>query len=409
MTKLVVFEDQAYENFYPLTRFRPVCELLSGINTLLRKIEDSYGEKASLHVRSYLVPTLKKKHKTILINSLSGTSQALFINGRILAGAELPKLIPLSGKDTLYIDAHGEIVAARVSKGNLDLVRQKLAEVTFCNLFDEIKDNIEKKEVSVTLLNFPWELIKLNSDEIQKDFKRILRKPSIKGKIHPSVVIYNKEKVFIDEGAEVEALCVLDARKGPIYISKNALIKPLSLIEGPAYIGEETHILSAQIRSGTSIGPHCKIGGEVSVSIILGYSNKAHYGFLGHAYLAEWVNLGAGTTNSNLKNTYSGVKIWNKGKIIESGEQFLGCLIGDHVKTAIGTMINTGSVIDVVSNIFDLSPTPKYIPPFSWGKDEEYTIEKAFEVARICAERRKIIFDEAEKKLFRVIAKQAQN
>jgi UDP-N-acetylglucosamine diphosphorylase/glucosamine-1-phosphate N-acetyltransferase len=401
MTKLVVFEDLSYENFYPLSRFRPVYELLCGTGTLLEKIEAAYGEKASLCARSYLAPALKKKHKTILINSLSGTNQALFINGRALASKELPKLVPLTGKDTLYINENGEIVAARISKGNLDSIRQKMSELTFCNLFDDIQENIEKKEVSVTLINFPWELIKLNADEIQNDFKRLAKKAVIKGKVHPSAVIYNKENVFVDEGAEVDALSVLDSRNGPVYISKNAHIKSLSLLEGPCFIGEETQILSAQIRSGTSIGPHCKIGGEVSASVILGYSNKAHYGFLGHSYLAEWVNLGAGTTNSNLKNSYSGVKIWNKGEIIESGEQFLGCLIGDHVKTAIGTMINTGTVIDIVCNVFDLSPTPKYIPPFSWGKEGEYSLEKAFETAKLCASRRKILFNEAEETLFK--------
>jgi UDP-N-acetylglucosamine diphosphorylase/glucosamine-1-phosphate N-acetyltransferase len=191
---------------------------------------------------------------------------------------------------------------------------------------------------------------------------------------------------------------VIDAKHGPVIIDKEVHILPHTLIEGPCYIGPHSVVLGGQIRAGTTIGPHCKIQGEVSMSIIHGYTNKAHYGFLGHAYLCEWVNLGAGTTNSNLKNNYGQVKVEINGKLVDSGEQFVGCFIGDHTKTAIGTLINTGTVISIFCNIFGGMP-PKYVAPFSFGPKEKYDLKKAIETAGLAMSRRDKKLSPAEQKL----------
>jgi UDP-N-acetylglucosamine diphosphorylase/glucosamine-1-phosphate N-acetyltransferase len=193
----------------------------------------------------------------------------------------------------------------------------------------------------------------------------------IKGNVHPSAVIYNPEKVLIEEGVEVEALAVIDARRGFIHIGKGTIVKAGANLRGPLLIG-----------------PECRLGGEVAHSIFKGYSNKAHYGFIGHSYIGEWVNLGAGTTNSNLKNNYGSVKVWSEGKIVDTGQQFLGCYIDDFVKTGIGTLINTGTVIGFGANVIGGQVTPKHIPNFQWSEKEKYRLDDFLKAAETMMRRR---------------------
>lgn len=230
-------------------------------------------------------------------------------------------------------------------------------------------------------VNYLWDLIVHLAEDLAEDL-RVLGK-GIKGKVHPSAVIYEPENILIEEGAEVEALAVLDARSGPIYIGKNSIIRPHSYLRGPL-----------------SIGPGCRIGGEISNSIFHGYSNKAHFGFIGHSYIGEWVNLGAGTTNSNLKNTYGTVKVVVAGKEVDTGQQFLGCFIGDHAKLGIGTLITTGAVIGVAANVFGGGITPKFIPSFSWG-GKEGDLEKIIQTIRRMKERRKQKLSKEEEAILR--------
>ena len=216
-----------------------------------------------------------------------------------------------------------------------------------------------------------WDLIRSLKEDLEQDLK--VMGNGIRGKVHASAVVYNEGAVLVEEGAEVEACAVLDARQGPIYIGKNTIIRPQSYLRGPL-----------------SIGPECRIGGEVTHSIFHGYSNKAHYGFIGHSYVGEWVNLGAGTTNSNLKNNYGTVKVWVNGKEVDSGEQFLGCFIGDHAKLGIDTMITTGAVIGVGANVFGGGVTPKFINNFAWGEKGKYKLKEFLETADAMMRRRKM-------------------
>ena len=212
-------------------------------------------------------------------------------------------------------------------------------------------------------INYLWDLIKNLKEDLETDLKVL--GVGCWGDVHPSAVILNKDKVLIEKGVEIEPCAVLDARSGPIYIAKGTIIKAGANLRGPV-----------------SIGPHCRIGGEVTSSIFYGCSNKGHYGFIGNSYIGEWVNLGAGTTNSNLKNNYGSVKVWVNGIEVDSGEQFVGCFIGDYAKTGIGTLITTGAVIGGGANVFGGGVAPKYVPNFAWGEKDKYKLDEFLAAAK---------------------------
>jgi UDP-N-acetylglucosamine diphosphorylase/glucosamine-1-phosphate N-acetyltransferase len=214
-----------------------------------------------------------------------------------------------------------------------------------------------------------WDLIVSLKEDLEADVAS--RGSRVAGQIHPSAVLLKPENMIIEAGVEIEACAVLDARQGPIYIGKGTIVKAGANLRGPV-----------------SIGPECRIGGEVTHSIFHGYSNKAHYGFIGHSYIGEWVNLGAGTTNSNLKNNYGTVKVQVNGKETDSGQQFLGCFIGDHAKLGIGTLITTGAVIGLGANVLGGKVTPKYVPNFQWDEKTKYRLEDFLKAAEAMMARR---------------------
>lgn len=217
-------------------------------------------------------------------------------------------------------------------------------------------------------VEYIWDLIAYLGEDLRDDMRDAI---CDKGAVVPSsAVMLNAKDVILEEGVEIEPCAVLDARQGPIYIAKGTIIKAHANLRGPLYIG-----------------PECRIGGEVSHSIFHGYSNKAHYGFIGHSYIGEWVNLGAGTTNSNLKNTYGTVKVTLDTRPVDSGLQFLGCFIGDHAKTGIGTLITTGAVIGVGANVFGGGVTDKFVKPFTFG-GKKYQFDKFLATAKKMIERR---------------------
>ncbi|MBN3033500.1 MAG: hypothetical protein JW873_05335 [Candidatus Saganbacteria bacterium] len=214
-----------------------------------------------------------------------------------------------------------------------------------------------------------WDLIVNLKEDLEDDLRVI--GAGVKGQVHSSAVLYAPENMLIETGAEIEAGAVLDARGGPIYVGRNTIVRPHSYLRGPL-----------------SLGPECRIGGEVTHSIFHGYANKAHYGFIGHSYVGEWVNLGAGTTNSNLKNNYGTVKVRVGGKEVDSGQQFLGCFIGDYAKLGIGTLITTGAVIGLGANVLGGKITPKYVPNFQWDEKTKYRLEDFLKAAEAMMARR---------------------
>jgi UDP-N-acetylglucosamine diphosphorylase/glucosamine-1-phosphate N-acetyltransferase len=253
-------------------------------------------------------------------------------------------------------------------------------------------------EVDTRLLAFPWDIITANGEQIVRDVRLLARHvgwptAAERPPNGAAIVIHNPAQVYLHPEARLEGPLVLDARDGPIVIDA-ARIEPFSFIQGPAAVGAGALIASARIRGETTIGPVCRVGGEVEASVLQGYSNKHHDGFLGHSYLGEWVNIGAMTTNSDLKNTYGSIRVVLDGfGQLDSGILKLGCFLADHTKLGIGVHLNGGAVIGTGSNIFGVHFAPKTIPPFTWGGEvfHEYRIDGMIDVARKVMGRRKIV------------------
>jgi len=254
-----------------------------------------------------------------------------------------------------------------------------------------------------------WDLFAHNDHAVKYDFT-LITKGKESQPISETNGIINPENIFLEEGAVIE-YAVLNAKSGPIYVGKEAEIMEGSLVRGSLALCEGAKLnMGSKIYPGTTIGPHCKVGGEVNNSILMGYSNKGHEGFLGNSVLGEWCNLGADTNNSNLKNNYSEIKIWDyeAQNYINTGLQFCGLMMGDFSKSAINTQFNTGTVVGVCANVFDPGFPPKFIPSFSWGggeNSERFELKKAYEAAEKMMERRKKMLKKEEKKVLEYIYK----
>ena len=255
-----------------------------------------------------------------------------------------------------------------------------------------------------------WDIFKLNGEAIKRDFK-LLTSDRESQLIPEMTVAFNKDQIFIEEGA-VLPLCSLNANDGPIYIGKDSEIMEGSMIRGPFALCENATIkMGAKIYGATTIGPHSKVGGEVNNCVIFGYSNKGHDGFLGNSVLGEWCNIGADTNNSNLKNNYAEVRLWNYETegFAKTGLQFCGLMMGDHSKCGINTMFNTGTVVGVSANIFGSGFPRNFIPSFSWGGSAgmiTYKTNKAFEVSKVVMSRRDIAFTEVDIQILEHIFKE---
>ena len=411
--KLYIFEDDKFDQFLPLTYNRPVYELICGISRIKDKIASFFPEaEISLLCRDHLEKVLQiKTGQKINGFEIKDEDELLFINGRVIPQRDLSEKFNFSQEEKFFFC--GEDFVSWRGTG----LSFKNYENIFKTLWvkDQIKPIREKwgiSQIEVNLVGYLWDLVNLNKSEIENDFERM--KPSLdfknifkRNKIDDQTLIYDTEKVYLGKNCQIEGQVVLDARGGPIFIGNNVTIQPQTRVEGHCYVGEGSILGGGKIREGTSIGPVCRIGGEVEQSIFLGYSNKYHEGFLGHSYVGEWVNLGALTTNSDLKNNYSSVKVIVGGELVESGLTKVGSFLGDHVKTGIGTLLGTGMVIGFATNIFGGGMIrEKSIPSFCWGDTnnlEEYELDKAIKTAQIVMERRNIKFSQEEKELFKKI------
>jgi len=402
---ICIFEGIYYSRLLPLVYLRPEYDLRSGILSLREKVLKRFPKiPTTLHCRSYLSELVKLKNPDLLVNEING-NHCLFINGRVLMDDDLAKILVEDTIDTLYVKGDS-IIAAKVSGLKLEQLKKGLYDLYTLSDFGDLFI----KEIEARIINYPWELVHFNGAEIINDFNLLTKDKvdcMIRGNVYEGAYLIAKENIYIDEGTKIMPGAVLDAEKGPIYIGKDSVIQPNATIVGPSYIGNRTYIrASTSIYERTSIGDVCKIGGEVEDSVIHSYTNKQHGGFLGHAYLGSWVNLGADTNNSNLKNNYGSIRVRINDQLVDSGLQFVGLMMGDHSKTSINTMFNTATVVGVGSNVFGAGFPPKYIPSFCWGGAESlttYDIERSLEVAQRVMTRRDVKFTSLDEKLLRKV------
>lgn len=389
---LILFGDDHWFHLLPLTFTRPICELRVGILTIKEKWEAYLNGRASFITQDHLANKypINIEEDNILINStflpdsdLVTFIQNLKINEAILYGSEL--------------------IAARLSNKHFDLLStekdalQNLAGV-----------DIEKEEnITLSRITRPYHIFQLNHQELIRDFN-LITKGRKSQSISTSNRIFGSHQVFLEEGAKMEC-CILNTEGGPIYVGKDAIIMEGSMIRGGFAACEASIVkMGTKIYGATTIGPHCRLGGEVSNSVLIANSNKGHDGYLGNSVIGEWCNLGADTNTSNLKNNYLPVKIWSyiKEGFEDTGAQFCGLIMGDHSKSGINTMFNTGTVVGVGANIFGDGFPRSFIPSFSWGGASGFTthqINKALETAEIVMSRRNQRLTDEDKKILTYI------
>ncbi|NOX37687.1 MAG: hypothetical protein GXO78_09140 [Calditrichaeota bacterium] len=394
---VVLFEDDYFADLLPLVYFRPVWELRCGALTLAEKIARYVSPKEPLRflARTYLQQNYIPEERHLD----SPPEETIFVNGAVLARPELKTALQNLEEGQCLI-AGERLVAFRDRRG-ADSYRNADGVV----MTDRVRDSLTSQSIDIPIIRYIWDAIDWMEEELQRDFQ--FRPQQSSGKIYDGVHLLEREQICVADGAVIKPGVVLDAEAGPIWIDEGAEVMPNSVIIGPAFIGKCSRIkVGAKIYGPVCIGPVCKIGGEVEGSTILGYSNKQHDGFLGHAYLGSWVNLGADTNNSDLKNNYGRIRVFLNGREIDTGKQFLGLIMGDHSKTAINTMFNTGTIVGVNCNIFGAEMPPKFVPSFSWGgatKWVDYDLQKAIQVAKIVMGRRNVTFGEREERLFRAV------
>lgn len=381
--QLVFSDAQYWEDFLPLTFTRPVAEMRCGILTFSERWQKILeNTEVSYFTETYLQDKFTEPEKT----------ESLFLVTNFLPTENIIQQIKdlKQGEALVYED---ELVAAKINMDGFSL--HQIEKMT------DIKEEL-------VFFKKPSDLFTYNKEAIDFDFELLTKGRNSQELSATNGFLGDEKDLFIEEGAQIE-FSTLNTKTGKIYIGKNAEVMEGCHLRGPIALCEESKFnLGAKIYGATTIGPHSKVGGEVSNIIIFGYSNKGHDGFVGNSVIGEWCNLGADTNSSNLKNNYGHVKLWSyRTKAFEdTGLQFAGLIMGDHSKTAINTQLNTGTVVGVASNIFKEGFPPNLIENFSWGgfkDDERFKLDKAYEVAEKVMARRKVPFTEQDKAIFKYI------
>jgi len=363
--RLILFDRnrEIRSRFHPLTLSRPIWELRTGITTLGEKLVRRVGlREVACFVPDYMAEAYRQRAAWPVNDPATlRDDDLLLVDPRVKADG---LHIPLDGPSEVAVDEEDQVLYARVRR----LDAKDLATDDVGKFLSAAKARLPNVQATLPKWEYIWDLMLANPEQLTADFAAIDRR-GIEGTVEDPVAIRGTRKdVYIAPKAHVHPMVVIDASDGPVYIDEGTEIQPFTRIVGPCYIGRETILLGAKCHEGNSIGPVCRIGGEVECSIIQGYTNKYHDGFLGHAYVGEWVNLGALTTNSDLKNDYSNVSVIMHGRLpIDTGSNKVGCFIGDHTKTSIGTFLNTGAYVGAMCLIMGTGkPLQKFIPSFAW-------------------------------------------
>lgn len=387
--KTILFDEpKGRVQLLPFTYTRPISDIRIGI----LKIHEKWNRYLKTTVSFLTAPYLAEKFP------FQSAKRNLYINAQCLPHPSLIKEVKKLQKNQALVEGN-RLIAIRVN--------EEIKEVDqLYQLLDHSTVKVKKLKSSSSWLDFKWDIFQKNRAEINADFDLITAGRQSEEISDPHTIVYGEENIFIEKGAKIKA-AILNAEDAPIYIGKNAVVHEGAIIKGAFALCEGAHVnMAAKIKGDTTIGPYCKVGGEISNSVIFGYSNKGHDGFIGNTVLGEWCNLGADTNTSNLKNNYSSIKLWNyeNDDYTNSGQQFCGLMMGDHSKTGINTMLNTGTVVGVNTNIFGGDFPPKFIPSFAWGTAAvSFQVEKAFEVAERVMSRRKKELTDADQKILKHI------
>jgi len=377
--KLYVFDDDRARGWEPFALTRPIGELLFGCLLLRERSERVWGTDCAGHLAHPALVGFDESGApgVVELHPLDQSETRILVNSRaVLDGGGLP---PQDAGATLMVDGHvaGWVVPAGTPSPPDSVLRTG----------GEVFHGLPEVEVAGSWLGAPWDLVAGNEERIRRDADWLdlhAMEP------HGGIILLGQGGLYAERGSRLEPGVIIDTRSGPVILDAGARVQGPARLTGPVFVGRDSVVLGGAV-SGTSVGVRCKVRGEVASSVITGFSNKAHDGHLGHALLGRWVNLGAGTTNSDLKNNYGSVRVERGGGSIDTGLMKVGSFLGDHVRTGIGTLLNTGAVIGAGSNVFGGDMPPKFVPPFAWGSGadlSEYRFERFLDTARTVMGRR---------------------
>jgi UDP-N-acetylglucosamine diphosphorylase / glucose-1-phosphate thymidylyltransferase / UDP-N-acetylgalactosamine diphosphorylase / glucosamine-1-phosphate N-acetyltransferase / galactosamine-1-phosphate N-acetyltransferase len=411
--RLCLVEDLAVCALEPLTLTRPVHELLLGATTLASKIARALGvgpgpQRRSCLIRSHLVDVQRERDPHTIVNDRDwlARGQVVVANGRWVppAGFVLPDEIgPWVGL------CDGQPACAWI--GPDDAIG--LEPLGVDSWFERMTAKHGDLDVGGEWIERPWDLVTKNGAHLERDFVAAGKAGVSNRHLAKLALVGPVDRLWIHETARIDPYTVFDTTNGPIILGANVWVQPFTRIEGPCSIGTDSQLFRANIRGAVSIGPNCRIGGEVEAAIVHGHSNKYHEGFLGHAYIGEWVNLGAITSNSDLRNDYGEVFVPLQGDPVPTGQAKVGCFIGDHTRTGMGSLLNTGTAIGVMCNVLPAGILlPKHVPSFtavSYGRVAPgFPLDRLFETARTVMSRRGKTFGEAEEQLYSTLYEQTR-
>jgi len=384
MMQCVFHDTDLHLELAPLTLTRPVSELRMGLFTNTKRWLKMLGNNHNHIPHAYAT----EKYLHSKYNSFEEETEALHINGAIIPDESLVQEVLNLKMDEELRSSDSWIARKGVFRHGMEVrmaINQPIAEI-----------------------KHSWDLFRYNAEVIETDFNFITQSRKSQSISSSNTIIGDASRIFLEPGAKVEA-SILNATNGSIYIGKDAEIMEGSMVRGGLALMENATLkMGTKLYGATTIGPYCKVGGEVSNSVFQAYSNKGHDGFLGNSIIGEWCNLGADTNSSNLKNNYSPVKVhsYKKENLVQTDLQFLGLIMGDHSKSGINTMFNTATVVGVSANVFGEGFPPKYIPSFTWGAvhSQEFLFEKACEVANNMMQRRGLELSSSEKSILKYLA-----
>ncbi len=389
---LFLFDDEVTRSWDPFVLTRPVGELLFGAILLRERSEDYWGFPCEGHLAQESLAGFSEPGSPPVVGpgGISQDGYRILQSSRVALSGPAPALS--REVTSLYLD--GQVVGWALPPGTPTPTRDSFQR-------PEAMPGSLRADVQGRILSAPWDLMARNADQLREDIPNFF--PGYAADELAGCHILGDGLLSLGAGVVVEPGSVFDVRGGPIRLSDGVVVRSHTRLEGPAYVGPDSTVLGGSL-SEISIGPVCKVRGEVESTIILGYTNKGHDGFLGHAYVGRWVNLGAFTTNSDLKNNYGPIRVGGAQGPRDTGLMKVGCFLGDHVKTGIGTLLNTGTVVGAGSNLFGDRMPPTYVPPFSWGSGvelAEFRLDKFLEVATRAMSRRGMKLEEGMEAVLR--------